>query len=122
MNILRSGSRAAATSKVERFVIIVHGFQSLAIITKRSTLDVAAALDPPLILMLSTHYGTKASIDNCRKGRLLIITSTIGYVSVRIFGTVVFQATFGRLLLLTLRSCPLLVSSVNIFKSTKLCL
>ena len=39
----------AATSKIERFVIIVDSFQPLTIITKRSLLDVAAALDPPLI-------------------------------------------------------------------------
>ena len=38
----------AATSKIERFVIIVDSFQPLTIITKRSLLDVAAALDPPL--------------------------------------------------------------------------
>ena len=44
----RSGSWAATTSKMERFVIIVNGFQPLTIITKRSILDVAAALDPPL--------------------------------------------------------------------------
>ena len=44
----RGGSRAAATSKMERFVITVNGFQPLTIITKRSILDVAAALDPPL--------------------------------------------------------------------------
>ena len=37
------GSRAAATS------IIVNGFQPLTIITKRSILDVAVALDPPLL-------------------------------------------------------------------------
>ena len=42
------GSRTAAISKMEHFVIIVNGFQSLTIITKRSILDVAAALDPPL--------------------------------------------------------------------------
>ena len=48
--ILRGESRAAATSKMERFVTIVNGFQPLTIITKRSILDVAAALDPPLIL------------------------------------------------------------------------
>ena len=42
------GSRAAATSKMECFVIIVNGFQPLTIITKYSVLDVAAALDPPL--------------------------------------------------------------------------
>ena len=45
---VRGGSRTAATSKMERFVIIVNGFQPLTIITKRSILDVAAVLDPPL--------------------------------------------------------------------------
>ena len=44
----RGGSRAATTSKRERFVIIVNGFHPLTIITKRFILDVAAALDPPL--------------------------------------------------------------------------
>ena len=48
LQINRSGSRAAATSKMERFVIIVNGWKPLTIITKRSILDVAAALDPPL--------------------------------------------------------------------------
>ena len=42
---IRGGSRTAATSKMERFVIIVNGFQPLTIITKRSILDVAAVLD-----------------------------------------------------------------------------
>ena len=41
--ISRGGSRAVATSKMQRFVIIV-------IITKHSILDVAAVLDPPLIV------------------------------------------------------------------------
>ena len=50
-NTIRGGSRAAATSKMERFVIIVNGFQPLTIITKRSILDVAAALDLPLTIM-----------------------------------------------------------------------
>ena len=45
------GSRAASTSKMERFVIIVNGFQSLTIIIKRSILDVAAVLDPSLVTM-----------------------------------------------------------------------
>ena len=44
----RGGSRTAATSKMERFVIIVNGWKPLTIITKRSILDVAAVLDPPL--------------------------------------------------------------------------
>ena len=44
----RDGSRAAAISKMERFVIIVNGFESLTIITKCSILDVAEALDSPL--------------------------------------------------------------------------
>ena len=47
--LFRGGSRADATSKIECFVIIVNGFPSLTIITKHSILDVAAALDPPLI-------------------------------------------------------------------------
>ena len=50
IKVLRSGSRAAATSKMERFVIIVNGWKLLTIITKRSILDVAAALDPLLVL------------------------------------------------------------------------
>ena len=45
---VRGGSRVAAASKMECFVIIVNSFQPLTIITKRSILDVAAALDPPL--------------------------------------------------------------------------
>ena len=45
---IRGEFRTAATSKMERFVIIVNGFQPLTIMTKRSILDVAAVLDPPL--------------------------------------------------------------------------
>ena len=44
----RGGSRTAATLKMERFVIIINDFQPLTIITKRSILDVAAVLEPPL--------------------------------------------------------------------------
>ena len=47
MNI-RGGSRTAATSKIERFVIIVNCWKPLTIISKRSILDVAVALDPPM--------------------------------------------------------------------------
>ena len=43
--VTRDGSRTAATSKMERFVIIVNGFQPLTIITKRSNVDVSAVLD-----------------------------------------------------------------------------
>ena len=46
----RGGSRAAITSKMQCFVIIVNGSKPLTIITKHSILDVAAALDPPLAL------------------------------------------------------------------------
>ena len=50
----RCGSRAAATSKMEHFVIIVNGFQllTLTIITKSSILYVAVALDPPLHVII----------------------------------------------------------------------
>ena len=47
----RGGSRAAATSKMERFLIIVNDFQPLTIIKKRSILEDEAALDPPLTIM-----------------------------------------------------------------------
>ena len=47
-NNSRGGSRTAATSKMERFVIIVNGWKPLTIITKHSILDVATVLDPPL--------------------------------------------------------------------------
>ena len=47
----KGGSRTAATSKMERFVIIVNVFQPLTIITKRFILDFATVLDPPLWLM-----------------------------------------------------------------------
>ena len=48
----RGGSRTVATSKTERFVIIANGWKPLTIITKRSILDVAAFLDPPLHRLL----------------------------------------------------------------------
>ena len=47
----KGGSRAAATSKMERFVILVNGFQPLTIITKRSIFEAAAALDPYFTLL-----------------------------------------------------------------------
>ena len=47
-NHSRDGSRAAATSKMECFVIIANGWKLLTVITKHSILDVAAALNPPL--------------------------------------------------------------------------
>ena len=50
---IRGGSRAASTSKMERFVIIVNGWTPFTIISKRAILDVAAALDPPLFLNVS---------------------------------------------------------------------
>ena len=46
--MIRGGFSADATSKMERFVIIVNGLQPLTSITKRSILDVAVVLDPPL--------------------------------------------------------------------------
>ena len=44
---------------MECFVIIVNGLQLLTIITKRSILDVAVALDPPLY---SAIKGTLCSL------------------------------------------------------------
>ena len=55
LKVIRGGSRAATTSKMERFVIIVNGCKSLTIITKRSILDVVAVLDPPLVIIQNFH-------------------------------------------------------------------
>ena len=41
---------------MEHFVIIVKGWKPLTIITKRSILDVAAVLDPPLKNFYKTRY------------------------------------------------------------------
>ena len=73
----RGGSRTTATSKMERFLIIVNDWKPLPIITRRSILDVAAVLDPPLgtsylpilwnVLYLLIHYlpqnGHYATLD-----------------------------------------------------------
>ena len=75
----RGASRTTATSKMERFVIIVNGIQPLTIITKRSILDVAAVLDPPLSLSLalipySTVLRRKLSIKNVSRFKVLKIS------------------------------------------------
>ena len=57
-NKARGGSRTAATSKIERFVIIVNEWKPLTIITKHSILDVATALDPPLIVLNGDYSST----------------------------------------------------------------
>ena len=47
-NDIRGESRTAATSRNKHFVIVVNDWKPLTIITKRSILDVAVVLDPPL--------------------------------------------------------------------------
>ena len=42
--LFRGGSRTAAPSKMEHYVMIANGWKPLTIITKRSILDFAAAL------------------------------------------------------------------------------
>ena len=61
-DIFRDGSRAAATSKMEHFVIIVNGSQPLTIIAKPSILDVVTALDPPLIF-LEESFGFQLNVS-----------------------------------------------------------
>ena len=60
--MFRGRSSGAATSKMERFVITIKGFQPLTIITKCAILNIAAVLDPPLILI---------SKDSCLEMQLL---------------------------------------------------
>ena len=51
-NKIRGGSRIAAASKIEHFVIIVKEWKPLTVITKSSVLDVVAVLDPALRISL----------------------------------------------------------------------
>ena len=44
---------------MERYVIIVNGLQPLTIIIKRSILDVAAALDQPLVSISTNVFLVK---------------------------------------------------------------
>ena len=53
---IRDESRAAPTSKMELFVIIVNGWKPLTTITKHSILDTAAAIDPPLDITIKIAY------------------------------------------------------------------
>ena len=48
---IRGGSGTAVTSKMQHFVIIGSTWKLLTISTKRSILDVAAVLDPPLSIL-----------------------------------------------------------------------
>ena len=54
--MIRGGSRAAATFKMECFGIIVNGWKPLSIIKKHSILDVAPALDPPLMMVDNNNW------------------------------------------------------------------
>ena len=67
LKLPRGGSRTAATSKVELCVIIVNGWNPLTIITKSSTLDVAAVLDPPLLPLTFSLYEGVYSATKCYK-------------------------------------------------------
>ena len=58
---IRGGSRTAATSKVEFFVIIVNGCKLSTIITKSSILDAAAVPDPHLFILLKFFVETALS-------------------------------------------------------------
>ena len=71
---VRGGSRTAATSKLEPFVLIVN---PVTIITKSSILDVAAVLDLPLAVASFIHYRclTDQPTFICSKSKLTIKTS-----------------------------------------------
>ena len=84
ITVLRGRSRAAATSKMERFVIIVNDFQPLTIITKHSILDVAAVLDPPLVLSRSMDTSTEVTLLHSHTfsvlnigGKLFLVKGTV---------------------------------------------
>ena len=65
----RDESRTPATSKVGLFVIIGNGWEPLTIITKSSTSDVTAVLDPPLMNIWTL---SRTSISKCLKKYILL--------------------------------------------------
>ena len=76
--ISRGGSRTAATSTMEHFVIIVNDWKTLTIIIKSFILDVSAVLDPPLIIhtlwsnvMFSRHKSFECDIVNFMHEQIL---------------------------------------------------
>ena len=71
---IRGGSRAAATFKMECFVIIVNGIQPLTINKKCSILDVAAALDPPLKIV--GNFALYICLRTCILCNIFAYTST----------------------------------------------
>ena len=72
----RGGSRTAAASKVELFVIIVNGWKPLTIITKSSTLDAAAVLDPPLVTSnINTTYQIRSNEEKIINKTDMILSS-----------------------------------------------
>ena len=78
--MIRGGFRAAATYKMECFVIIVNSWNPLTIIKKHSILDVAAALDPPLMMVDNNNWFHGRV--NRRKGANSILYELFYFVSV----------------------------------------
>ena len=55
-------------------MIIVSGLQPLTIITKHSILDVAAGLDPPLIIILGSLNSLRNTLrENCPNTELFLV-------------------------------------------------
>ena len=79
--ITRGGSRTAATSKMELFVIIVNGWQPLTIIAKCSILDVTTVLHLPLITDVA-NISIKGTVY---KPLLLIMLSSTKILSTELF-------------------------------------
>ena len=106
-NTTRGGSRTAATSKMEHFLITVNGFQPLIIITKCSILDIAAGLDPPLMwtLRLSCHFDVTTRTNSTDVVAIVIV---FNYNFVFILFSVIL---FSIMLLLLLFSINLIFAS-----------
>ena len=71
--LIRGRSRTAATSKMEQFVILVNGWKPLTIITESSILDVAAVIDPLLLIL----YYLKHAGSLPRKANIFRVAPTI---------------------------------------------
>ena len=75
----------AATSKMEHFVIIINDWKLLSIITKRSILDAAAALDPSLVTKSDMGRGCYKKAQATHSNFLCVYFSCNSIISSLVF-------------------------------------
>ena len=91
---------------MECFVIIVNGWKPLFIITKHSILDVAAALDPPLVCKIISPY-----VNN---QRLSLLTMSVLVAPEKLITSASFDFDSPRLSTLFRIELPMTITSFDL--------